>query len=403
MSADPVSSGSRLAWCLRTYAWLDRRLPAGGSPPSRCSSRRRRRLPGDRPRRRAGPHRRPGGPPPAGPGGVRRRARRAAVAEEADRGRTAPADWSPRSCPWWRPRTPSSSSCRPATPIRRPRPGWPTWRPAPSSMSSTVRRGRRRVRAPGGGDRARRSRSPRSGPPLRVAFGAVVGALLGFGADRAHRRAAAAGGHLGDVEDAVGVPLLGALQLPLVAPGATPEPLHVPGIAAVTRRLAAMPPGRLLLLSPRRPSPIRRLGLRVGRRGARRPLRRLRLEAPPRLLDAARERRDGLRDVRPDAEPEPDGAAGELVLVDGGVPVSEIDRPGADRSCRSSRSRPAGVSRRRLRLLAADYLGDELVGVVLVDVGTGRRRAARGRARTAVRARPSARQSRGALGAPDGS
>jgi hypothetical protein len=220
-------------------------------------------------------------------------------------------------------------------------------------------------------------------PQLRVAFGAAVGAVLGVALVAliaALRRPVVTSR---DVEGAVGVPLLGTLRLPRVAAGTYAHPRQVPGIAAMTRRLAMVRAGRLLLISGPSAAAIRHYVYLLTAEGLA-TLRPLRLEAPRQVIDAVEARRSELPDERRATARRPTGG-GELVLVDSGGSLSEIVDPASTRLSAIAVA-PRGVSRRRLRLLAADYLGGELIGVVLVDVGTGFRRRTGGPARTAVRA-----------------
>lgn len=202
--------------------------------------------------------------------------------------------------------------------------------------------------------------------PTRAAIGAVAGWVLGLGliaVIAAVRRPVITDD---DARSAVGVPLLGTVRLPRMAVWSLPGPLGVPGIASVGRRLASVPPGRLLLIGPAKSTPLRNritvmLGVTLWT------LRSTRVEGPPILTDAVRElcreHQDAGRPVHPRR-----AGDGELVLVDGGSSLDILD-PAAAVSVVAVA--PQGISRSRLRALTADYPGPELVGVVLVEALPG--------------------------------
>jgi hypothetical protein len=219
-------------------------------------------------------------------------------------------------------------------------------------------------------------------PKARAALGAVAGCILGLGlvALIAAVRRPVVTSH--DVEGAAGVPLLGTVQLPRMAHGTYAGPLGVRGIATVTRWLATVPPGRLLIVSPPSAGGIRHR-IYVMAAVALWTLRTVRFEAPGELIDAIREHCVEHREARRTVHPRPD-AADELVLVDGGSAFEIIDPATTNVSVVAVA--PLGASRRRLRALAFDYGDGGLVGVVLVDVRPGIQRAAARRARAAASA-----------------
>ena len=169
-----------------------------------------------------------------------------------------------------------------------------------------------------------------------------------------------------DVEASLGAPVLGTLELHGPGLGALDRPSLTRGIAAVARRLATVPHGRLLLIAPRSAAALRRsvyvlvavaLGL----------LRPLHLETDPEVADVVRTRRAEHRralPAAPGASAQPD-----LTLVDSGSTVEIVDPARTTLSVVAVI--PRGIPSRRLRQVVEDYLGEELVGVVLVDVRSG--------------------------------
>lgn len=198
---------------------------------------------------------------------------------------------------------------------------------------------------------------------LRVLVGGFAGILLGLGLVAlvaAVRRPVVTSG---DVERAVAVPVLGSMQLPAVTRRDS-GPLRAHGLATVARWLAALPPGRLVLISPRSATGIRQR-VYVLLTVALWTLRPVRLEAAPPVIEAAEQHR--LEVVRAGSAVRSRGTARDaLVVVDGGSPIEIVD------PARTTLSVvvivPRGLSQRRLRRLTLDYQGQELVGVVLVDV-----------------------------------
>jgi capsular polysaccharide biosynthesis protein len=184
----------------------------------------------------------------------------------------------------------------------------------------------------------------------------------------------------GDVQQSTGVPLLGTVQLPTAPAGGYPGPLGVSGIPTLTRWLAAAPPGRLLFISA--PSAVAlRQRLYVMVAVALSPLRTMRFDGPPPLVEAIEQHRSDLRRAGRVVHPSV-GMDDELVLCDGGSPLDLID-PAVSRVTVVAVA-PLGVSRRRIRGLTADYVDNGLLGIVLVEGRAGFRRAAGRRPGTAV-------------------
>ncbi|SDC38417.1 Capsular polysaccharide biosynthesis protein [Geodermatophilus telluris] len=163
-----------------------------------------------------------------------------------------------------------------------------------------------------------------------------------------------------DVEETAGVPLLGTVHLPSGARNGFPGPLGVRGMPAVTRWLATLPSGRLLLVSPTSGAEVRRR-IYVMAAAALASLRPVRLEAHGHLIDAVHRHAVGRHGAGP-ATAEPGG----LVLVDGGSPFDTVDPTTTGVSVVAVARR--GISRGRLGRLTSDYVDGGLVGVVLVDV-----------------------------------
>lgn len=207
-------------------------------------------------------------------------------------------------------------------------------------------------------------------PALLVTAGALAGLMVGLGLaallvvlrrpvldDR-------------DVGDAVGVPLLGLVEVPVGDRGSYSGPAGVRGIATVTRWMAGLPAGRVILTSPASMVSVRqRLYVMLGVALAL--VRDTRLRADPELVEAVDRLRPRLA-AAPTDERNPRRRPGsELVLVDGGSPT-EMLSPG-DLSVVVVALR--GTTRRRLRAVADDHRDAGLVGVVLVDTRRGARRA----------------------------
>ncbi|WP_142027796.1 hypothetical protein [Blastococcus colisei] len=208
---------------------------------------------------------------------------------------------------------------------------------------------------------------PLDAPDLRLLgiVGALIGAALGLGLvalTASLRRPVITGS---DVEGAVGVPLLGTVKLPRVRRHTYHGPVGVRGIATVTRWLGTVPPGRLLFVSSPTAAGMRRRVL-VMVAVALEILRRVQVEAPQEVVDAVRRHRLGEGARRPFTD-----TGDELVLVDGGSPLEVVDP--ATSHVSAVVVAPRGVSRRRLRALASDYVNGGLIGVILVEVRLGRR------------------------------
>jgi hypothetical protein len=198
--------------------------------------------------------------------------------------------------------------------------------------------------------------------PVRAGLGALAGLVVGLGLVAliaALRRPCVTSG---DVEGAVGVPLLGTVELPRAAPGVYLGARGVRGIATVTRWLATTPPGRLAFISsPSAAGTRRRIFVMVAI--AMSTIRSLRLQAHPEIVDAVRRQSPHAGDAVPFPH-RPEGT-GELLLVDGGSPMEIVD-PAAG-SAYVVAVAPLGISQQRLRALALDYLDGGLVGVILVQ------------------------------------
>jgi hypothetical protein len=203
--------------------------------------------------------------------------------------------------------------------------------------------------------------------PMRAAIGALAGLILGLGLVALLAALTSPVVTARDVEQTVDVPVLGTVQLPPMKRGEYPGPLGVPGIATVTRWLATVPSGRLLLISP--PSAIavrQRVFVMVA--VALWTLRTVWFEACQELVQAVDrhclDHRNAGRAVHARQ-----AGSDELVLADGGSPL-EIADP-ATTNVSVVAVVPHGLSRRRLRTLASDYEDGGLVGVILVDVRPG--------------------------------
>jgi hypothetical protein len=207
---------------------------------------------------------------------------------------------------------------------------------------------------------------------VRAGLGALAGLVLGLGVVAliaALRRPCVSSR---DVEGAVGVPLLGTVELPRAAAGVYLGARGVRGIATVTRWLATAPPGRLTLISSPSAEGMRhRIFVMVA--VAMSTVRSVRLQARREIIDAVRRQASRDPGVRRPVSHADDG--GELVFVDGGSPFEIVD-PAAT-PAHVVAVAPLGISQRRLRALALDYRSGGLVGVILVQrrLGFGRTRA----------------------------
>jgi hypothetical protein len=234
-------------------------------------------------------------------------------------------------------------------------------------------------------------------PRTRAALGGLAGLALGLGLVAllgVIRRPVITARHVMDV---TGVPLLGTVQLPRARHGRYAGPLGIRGIANVTRWLADVPPGRLLLISTRSADALRhRLFVMVG--VALWSLRSMRFDGPQNLVEAIREHCAQLRDAGRRLERRPD-RSDELVLVDGGSAFELVDP--ADAGVSVAAVAPLGTPRRRLRALAAEYTDGGLFGVVLIDVRLAAQRAAGRRARRARAAKATGPQRAAAHPVPE--
>lgn len=209
---------------------------------------------------------------------------------------------------------------------------------------------------------------PQQTLPVRIALGGLAGAAIGLGLVAmiaAIRRPVVSSR---DVEEATRTPLLGTVRLP--NRGGFSGPLGVRGIATVTRWLASVPPGRLMLVSAPEDTGVRHrifvmcgVGLWT--------LRSVRLEAPGPVVAAVQElcaqHRDAGRVVHERRDP-----AGTLSMVDGGSPIDSFDRVRGTISVVAVAR--VGTPRRRLRAVTTDFTGSGLIGIILVDVRSGRSR-----------------------------
>jgi len=213
----------------------------------------------------------------------------------------------------------------------------------------------------------------------RAALGGLAGLALGLGLVAllgVIRRPVITARHVMDV---TGVPLLGTVQLPRTRHGRYAGPLGIRGIANVTRWLANLPPGRLLLISTRSADALRhRLFVMIG--VALWSLRTMRFDGPSNLVEAIQEHCAQHRHAGRRVERGPD-RTDELVLVDGGSAFELVDPASSGVSVAAVA--PLGTPRRRLRALAAEYTDGGLFGVVLIDVRLAAQRTASRRARRA--------------------
>lgn len=205
--------------------------------------------------------------------------------------------------------------------------------------------------------------------PVRAGLGALAGLILGLGLVAliaALRRPCVTSR---DVEGAVGVPLLGVVELPRARAGVYLGARGVRGIATVTRWLATAPPGRLTLISAPAVEGTRH-HLYVMVAIAMSTVRSVRLHARREIVDAVR--RQAPRDAAPTPSRPGSEDTGELIFVDGGSPFEIVD-PAAS-PAHVVAVAPLGISQRRLRTLALDYRSGGLVGVILVQrrLGLGR-------------------------------
>lgn len=219
--------------------------------------------------------------------------------------------------------------------------------------------------------------------PLRAGIGALAGLILGLGLVASVAALYGPCVTAWDVETAVGVPLLGTVDLPRAAPGSYLGPRGIKGIATVTRWLATAPAGRLTLVSAPAAEGMRHR-IYVMAAIAMSTVRPLRLEAPSNVVWAVRQQAPrGAMPSSGASEP-----TDELSLVDGAAPWEILDPAATTVSVVAVA--PLGISRRRLRALALDYLNGGLVGVILVRRRLGLRRA-RGVTGPAVPTRPAFR------------
>ena len=201
-------------------------------------------------------------------------------------------------------------------------------------------------------------------PLLWAAAGALAGLLLGVGIVALIATIRRPVVTAEDVVGAAGVPLLGTVHLPLGRRTGYPGPLGIRGIATVTRWLATVPGGRLLVISSPTAAAVRQR-IYVMAAVALSTVRPVRFEADKALVEAIEGHCADLRSAGRPVQPAGEGTDA-LVLVDGGSPLELVD-PAAT-SVSVVAVAPRGTPRRRLTALAADYVDGGLVGVVMVDV-----------------------------------
>lgn len=198
--------------------------------------------------------------------------------------------------------------------------------------------------------------------PIAAAVGATAGAILGFGLIAliaALRRAVL---EAADVESTLGLRFLGRVVLPPAAADGFPGPRGVVGVPSVARWLAEAPTRRVILVSTRQAAAARQR-LFVMLAVALSPVRATSVEAPTVLEDAVAAHL-GI-DSGPTAVQRVGGPGDELVLIDGAEPFQALLQSDDAGSVVLVIRR--GTPLARLRALAADYLEEELFGVVIVD------------------------------------
>ncbi len=187
---------------------------------------------------------------------------------------------------------------------------------------------------------------------LGAATGLAVGCVLAMLLGLVRRQVVTAA----DIE-AIGANALGTVVLPARAAGRFPSPRAVPGVAALTRRLATTPSGRVMLVS--QPSVgAERLRLLVMLAVSLIRLRMVSIQASPQVRKAVSSHPENAG--RPMMQRDP---LGRLVLVDGSQAIDALQ--------------PAalvilviriGMPRSQLRRMAALYAREDLLGAVIVDV-----------------------------------
>jgi capsular polysaccharide biosynthesis protein len=200
-----------------------------------------------------------------------------------------------------------------------------------------------------------------TGPGLAVsaATGVIAGAVLGFGLVllvTVLRRPVIGSD---EVEPVLGVPVLGSVLLPRSRASEFPGPRGVPGIASVTRWLVDPPAPRIFITSSRRAEASRQR-ISVMLATALSQFRPVGLQGAGYLSEAM----EGhlAHTPRPLAS-ESRRAARELLVVDGTDPLESIDPAGG--STVTILVVREGTPRHTLRAMAAEYLHDELLGVVI--------------------------------------
>ncbi len=189
--------------------------------------------------------------------------------------------------------------------------------------------------------------------------GAVAGTLFGLGMIAllaAVRRPVL---QPSDAESAAGEAVIGTVILPATGDGQIPDPHQMLGLVPLTRALLPLVGRRVVLASAPEAAAVRQrliavLTLTLAR------LRNVSVTGSPKLheaIEAGLSRQnpgDPLQEARP-----------ELELVDGPEPLDSL--LGTQRSVQVVLVVRYGAPAARVRRLAADYLDDEILGVVLVD------------------------------------
>lgn len=216
------------------------------------------------------------------------------------------------------------------------------------------------------------------GPAVSAATGALAGTVLGFGLVAlltALRRPVVGAG---EVEEVLGVPILGSVLLPRSRSHEFPGPRGVPGLASVTRWLVDSPAPRVFIASsPRAAAARQRISVMLTVTLSQ--FRAVELQGAATLRLAVRQ----LMRTTSDEAPRRPEAGRDLLLVDGAEPLDSIDPAGGPTV--TVLVVREGTPRETLRTMAAEYMPDELFGVVMFR--TSRRRVRRGNAAIVSRLR----------------
>ena len=195
---------------------------------------------------------------------------------------------------------------------------------------------------------------------LKGVAGATAGTLLGIGLIALLAAVRQPVLQSADAQSAVGKPVIGTVVMPAAGVDRRPsDPYKLPGLVPLVRALLPLIDGKLLLASADRCSPVRqRLLILLALTLA--PFRGITVNGPPALHAALRKQFEGqvLGSWRRTA-----GA--RLELVDGDEPADSLQGPqGRVRVVLVVRY---GAPAARVRRLAANYLDDEILGVVIVE------------------------------------